>query len=86
MLKCVALICFTLAILVIGQEDWRLVNIAQGPVRGRLDPEGGLHVFYNIPYATAPTGADRFKVNMLNHILPIITIFQILFGNFKILF
>ncbi|KAH9634201.1 hypothetical protein HF086_001403 [Spodoptera exigua] len=47
--------------MVYGQEEWRLVNITQGPVRGRMDPNGGLYIFYNIPYATAPTGIDRFK-------------------------
>ncbi|KAI5642276.1 carboxylesterase family domain-containing protein [Phthorimaea operculella] len=42
-------------------EDSRTVVIEQGPVRGYKDPEGGHFVFYNIPYATAPTGKDRFK-------------------------
>ncbi|KAJ2943843.1 hypothetical protein O0L34_g8170 [Tuta absoluta] len=39
----------------------RTVVIDQGPVIGYKDPEGGLYVFYNIPYATAPTGRDRYK-------------------------
>ncbi|KAI5642275.1 carboxylesterase family domain-containing protein [Phthorimaea operculella] len=42
-------------------EDSRTVVIEQGPVRGYKDPEGGHFVFSNIPYATAPTGKDRFK-------------------------
>lgn len=43
-------------------SEWRQVRIGQGEVRGRKDPGGGLYAFYNIPYATAPTGKDRFKV------------------------
>ncbi|KAI5642272.1 carboxylesterase family domain-containing protein [Phthorimaea operculella] len=39
----------------------RTVVIDQGPVVGYKDPEGGLYVYYNIPYATAPTGKDRYK-------------------------
>ncbi|KAI5651326.1 carboxylesterase family domain-containing protein [Phthorimaea operculella] len=41
-------------------QDSRTVVIEQGPVRGYKNP-GGHYVFYNIPYATAPTGKDRFK-------------------------
>nr|WNK22301.1 carboxylesterase 4 [Athetis lepigone] len=41
-------------------DDWKLLQTAQGPVRGRKDPEG-MYVFYNIPYATAPTGENKFK-------------------------
>ncbi|KAJ8734924.1 hypothetical protein PYW08_014174 [Mythimna loreyi] len=60
MWKCITLLFYTFVILVEGDEEWRLVNTTQGPVRGRRE-EGGLYVFYNIPYATAPTGTDRFK-------------------------
>lgn len=60
MWKCVAfLVCLVLS-LVLADEEWRLVNITQGPIRGRL--EDGVYSFYNIPYASAPTGTDRFKV------------------------
>ncbi|XP_022826306.1 cholinesterase 1-like [Spodoptera litura] len=52
---------YLFTIFVEGQEDWRMVNITQGPVRGHRDPGGDLYLFYNIPYATAPTGIDRFK-------------------------
>ncbi|KAJ2943848.1 hypothetical protein O0L34_g8175 [Tuta absoluta] len=55
---CVAIILCALAH---AQEDSRTVVIEQGPVRGYKDPDGGLFVFYNIPYATAPTSKDRFK-------------------------
>uniref|UniRef100_A0A2A4J3H7 Carboxylic ester hydrolase n=1 Tax=Heliothis virescens TaxID=7102 RepID=A0A2A4J3H7_HELVI len=43
------------------EGEWRKVHIAQGDVLGRKDPAGGLYTFYNIPYATVPTGTDRFK-------------------------
>ncbi|KAJ8733886.1 hypothetical protein PYW07_014437 [Mythimna separata] len=43
-----------------NEEDWKLVQTAQGPVRGRKAPEG-MYVFYNVPYATAPTGENKFK-------------------------
>lgn len=39
-----------------------VVRIGQGPVRGFKDAETGVFAFYGIPYATAPTGTDRFKV------------------------
>ncbi|XP_049697930.2 cholinesterase 1 [Helicoverpa armigera] len=61
MWKCVVLVFYIFAVLVHGEGGSRIVTIDQGPVRGRMDPEGGLYVFYNIPYATAPTGTDRFK-------------------------
>ncbi|CAF4915640.1 unnamed protein product [Pieris macdunnoughi] len=39
--------------------DSRVIYTAQGPVKGYK--ENGLYAFYNIPYAKAPTGRDRFK-------------------------
>ncbi|KAJ2943842.1 hypothetical protein O0L34_g8169 [Tuta absoluta] len=39
----------------------RVVNIEQGPVVGFPTPDGDLFMFYSIPYATAPTGHDKFK-------------------------
>ncbi|CAH1643315.1 unnamed protein product [Spodoptera littoralis] len=59
MWKLVVLLFCCLAI-VLG-DDSRVVSTAQGPVRGRLLPSGGVYGFYNIPYASAPTGADRYK-------------------------
>ncbi|KAI5642281.1 carboxylesterase family domain-containing protein [Phthorimaea operculella] len=44
-----------------AQNDSRTVVTDQGAVRGYKDPGGGLYAFYNIPYATAPTGKDRYK-------------------------
>ncbi|XP_023955057.2 esterase FE4 [Bicyclus anynana] len=43
-----------------GHES-RLVELAQGPVKGYKDKEFDIYTFYDIPYATAPTGLDRFK-------------------------
>lgn len=48
--------------LVYADDAWRHVNITQGQVRGRIVPEDGVYAFYNIPYATAPTGSNRYKV------------------------
>ncbi|XP_053601340.1 esterase E4-like [Plodia interpunctella] len=39
----------------------RLVQTAQGPVRGRKDPLTGVFAFYDIPYAKAPIGSEKFK-------------------------
>ncbi|XP_028164297.1 uncharacterized protein LOC114355565 [Ostrinia furnacalis] len=44
-----------------GEREARLVRSPQGPVKGYKDPGDSIFVFYGIPYATAPTGADRFK-------------------------
>ncbi|KOB70767.1 Carboxylesterase [Operophtera brumata] len=46
-----------------GLEDQRsrLVHIEQGPVRGHQDPSSGVFIFSSIPYATAPTGSQRFQ-------------------------
>uniref|UniRef100_A0A2A4J554 Carboxylic ester hydrolase n=1 Tax=Heliothis virescens TaxID=7102 RepID=A0A2A4J554_HELVI len=43
------------------RDNWREVRTAQGPVRGRKHPTEDIYTFYNIPYATAPTGQDKFK-------------------------
>lgn len=44
-----------------GKDEWWQVDIAQGPVRGQRLADKDLYVFYNIPYATAPTGEHKFK-------------------------
>ncbi|XP_022819907.1 cholinesterase 1-like [Spodoptera litura] len=44
-----------------ADDEWRVVNTAQGPVRGRKHPTEDIYTFYNIPYATAPVGVDKFK-------------------------
>ncbi|XP_049697929.2 esterase FE4 [Helicoverpa armigera] len=43
------------------EGEWRKVHIAQGDLLGRKDPAFGLYAFYNIPYASVPSGPDRFK-------------------------
>lgn len=40
----------------------KLIHIRQGPVRGYKEADRGLFAFYNIPYATVPTGEHRFQV------------------------
>ncbi|XP_023942392.2 esterase FE4 [Bicyclus anynana] len=57
------LVVCSFAAIVSGRStsDSLLVNIEQGPVKGYKPSQGGLYVFYNIPYATAPTGTERFR-------------------------
>ncbi|KAJ8734930.1 hypothetical protein PYW08_014180 [Mythimna loreyi] len=55
---CVVLLCVTV---VLADDEWRTVNTAQGPVRGRKHPTEDIYTFFNIPYATAPVGVDKFK-------------------------
>ncbi|KOB58168.1 Carboxylesterase, partial [Operophtera brumata] len=43
------------------ERESKLVNTAQGAVRGYKDTEHGIFAFQSIPYATAPTGPNRFK-------------------------
>lgn len=43
------------------EHQSRLVRTSQGLVRGYKDPEEDIYIFYNVPYATAPSGTDRFK-------------------------
>ncbi|XP_035430420.2 cholinesterase 1 [Spodoptera frugiperda] len=46
---------------VLASDEWLEVKTAQGLVRGRKHAAGGTYVFYNVPYATAPRGTDKFK-------------------------
>ncbi|KAG6462235.1 hypothetical protein O3G_MSEX013131 [Manduca sexta] len=39
----------------------RVVTTHHGPIRGYKDPDGSMYSFYDVPYATAPTGRDKFK-------------------------
>ncbi|KAJ8733879.1 hypothetical protein PYW07_014430 [Mythimna separata] len=55
---CVFLLCVTT---VLADGDWLEVEIEQGPVRGQKHPNGDVYAFYNIPYATGPSGEDKFK-------------------------
>lgn len=54
-------LCAILASVRPDSTDSREVKISQGTVKGYRDPEGDLFAFYNIPYATAPSGTARFK-------------------------
>ncbi|XP_026726296.1 esterase FE4-like [Trichoplusia ni] len=63
---CVLLLCAAAVCVTCEQppsdEDWLELDTPQGPVRGRRDPDADhLYVFYNIPYATAPVGKDKYK-------------------------
>ncbi|KAI8421958.1 hypothetical protein MSG28_009865 [Choristoneura fumiferana] len=61
-MKPVVLVCLALACAASAQSEAResrTVQTAQGPVRGYKTDE--IFEFYGIPYATAPTGKDRFK-------------------------
>nr|ARM65393.1 putative antennal esterase CXE22 [Ectropis obliqua] len=42
-------------------SDVRDVKTSQGTVRGHKNPDHGVYAFYSIPYATTPTGSQRFK-------------------------
>ncbi|XP_032516620.2 esterase FE4-like [Danaus plexippus] len=49
-----------LSVIAKNQES-RLIKIHSGPVRGYKDPLENVFTFHGIPYATAPTGTQRFK-------------------------
>ncbi|XP_046964417.1 esterase FE4-like isoform X2 [Vanessa cardui] len=53
-------VCACAGIILADQTDWRIVNIDQGPVKGYRAPHGNI-VFYGIPFATTPTGPNKFK-------------------------
>ncbi|CAG9576035.1 unnamed protein product [Danaus chrysippus] len=56
----------SLLVFVLSQDtkarESRLVHIDSGLVRGYKDTHDDVFVFYGIPYATAPTGSERFQV------------------------
>ncbi|KAI5642277.1 carboxylesterase family domain-containing protein [Phthorimaea operculella] len=54
-------LAITCALAQTEDRNSRTVEVQQGKIRGYRDPEGGLYTFHNVPYATAPTGKDRFK-------------------------
>lgn len=43
-------------------KEARLVHTTQGPVVGYKEPGDNVFVFHGIPYATAPTGENKYKV------------------------
>ncbi|CAK1600059.1 unnamed protein product [Parnassius mnemosyne] len=65
MYKCVVLVllCWISVIAEVETHtrEAKLVNIAQGPVRGYKAQYDNFFAFYGIPYATAPTGDHKFK-------------------------
>ncbi|CAH0600390.1 unnamed protein product [Chrysodeixis includens] len=61
LLLCAAAVCVTCEQQPPSDEDWLELDTPQGPVRGRRDPNADVYAFYGIPYATAPTGANRYK-------------------------
>lgn len=63
----VLLVCASAMLTVIEAQitESLLVNITQGPVIGYKVPNSDVFAFHNIPYATAPTGSDKFKVYIL---------------------
>ncbi|GBP34425.1 Neuroligin-4, Y-linked [Eumeta japonica] len=55
----------TAAALLLGAGGQHLdVALAQGPVRGHKHAARALYAFHGIPYATAPTGRDKFKASL----------------------
>lgn len=60
-----ASVCFSVLAISDCESLFRNVNTDQGPVRGFLVDDDEVFSFYGIPYATAPRGADRFKVKYL---------------------
>ncbi|CAK1541785.1 unnamed protein product [Leptosia nina] len=56
------LLLFCVLPIVLSQEtNFREVTITQGKVRGYKTPNENIFVFYGIPYASVPTGADFYK-------------------------
>lgn len=63
MLFVTILLC--LAAFTLGEKtESKIVQIDQGPVRGYKSSEANIFEFTGIPYATAPTGTDRYKVRL----------------------
>ncbi|XP_049887141.1 esterase FE4-like [Pectinophora gossypiella] len=58
------ILCVFAVVIVNGEDEKpesRTVRTTYGAVRGYRSPEGDLFAFYGIPYATAPTGPNKFK-------------------------
>ncbi|CAK1600054.1 unnamed protein product [Parnassius mnemosyne] len=61
MWKCIVLLCLISVLGGAQTREAKLVNIAQGPVRGYKAQNDNLYAFYGIPYATVPTGDQKFQ-------------------------
>ncbi|GBP22145.1 Neuroligin-4, X-linked [Eumeta japonica] len=59
MLKVLLLFCLVLK--VTAEEDFRVVTLDEGDVKGYKYWNGEFYEFYGVPYASAPRGRDRFK-------------------------
>ncbi|CAG9782834.1 unnamed protein product [Diatraea saccharalis] len=57
----VVLICVCVVLTQSSAQESKLVNINQGPIIGYKAEGADVFAFYNIPYATAPTGPHKFK-------------------------
>ncbi|XP_050353711.1 esterase FE4-like [Nymphalis io] len=57
---CYMFVLCACAKIVVSDQTWRIVNIDQGPVKGYKTYRGHF-VFFGIPYATTPTGPNKFK-------------------------
>ncbi|CAK1550133.1 unnamed protein product [Leptosia nina] len=55
------LILFCVLAVSADEEDFRIIKLDSGLVRGNKYWNGDYYEFYGIPYATAPSGRDRFK-------------------------
>lgn len=53
---------FILLIVNILAKDVKIVSLDIGDLRGEKYWQGDFYEFYGVPYATAPTGRDKFKV------------------------
>ncbi|XP_047034009.1 esterase E4-like [Helicoverpa zea] len=54
-------IVFTLLVVNVLAEDYKVVRLDVGSVRGEKYWAGDFYEFYGVPYATAPKGRDKFK-------------------------
>lgn len=59
-----AIVVASLSFATAQTSESRDVTIDQGPVRGYKAPGSNVFDFYGIPYATAPTGTNKFKVRI----------------------
>ncbi|XP_045503697.1 juvenile hormone esterase-like [Colias croceus] len=51
----------TILFLGVKSLNYKIVNTIQGPVKGYESDIENVYSFFSIPYATVPTGLDRFK-------------------------
>ncbi|CAH0406089.1 unnamed protein product [Chilo suppressalis] len=61
MLACIVLLCASALLPASEAQESKLVEICQGPVIGHKAQDENVFVFNSIPYATVPTGAQRFQ-------------------------